>query len=138
MTKPATLTRPTSDAEAGQARRALEAMRQGKPLVGDAAAPPGAAAAFERVLEAMAEGGGAAVVPLDAELTTQQAADILGVSRPTLVKYLEDGTLPFRTIGVHRRIRAGDLFAYLEQERGRREAALDEMVAINQQAGLYD
>lgn len=138
MTKPATLTRPVSEAEAGQARRALEAMRQGKPLVGDSAAPPGAAAAFERVLEAMAEGGGVAVAPLDAELTTQQAADILGVSRPTLVKYLEDGTLPFRTIGVHRRIRAVDLFAYLEQERAQRDAALDEMVAINQQAGLYD
>lgn len=138
MTKPATLTRPVSEAEAGQARRALEAMRQGKPLVGDSAAPPGAAAAFERVLEAMAEGGGVAVAPLDAELTTQQAADILGVSRPTLVKYLEDGTLPFRTIGVHRRIRAVDLFAYLEQERAQRDAALDEMVEINQQAGLYD
>lgn len=138
MTKPATLTRPVTEAEAGQARRALDAMRRGKPLVGDAAAPPGAAAAFERVLEAMAEGGGVAVAPLDAELTTQQAADILGVSRPTLVKYLGDGTLPFRTIGVHRRIRAVDLFAYLEQERAQRDAALDEMVEINQQAGLYD
>ncbi len=138
MTRPATLTRPTSDAEASQARRALEAMRQGKPLIGDAAAPPAAAAAFERVLEAMAEGGGAAVVPLDAELTTQQAADILGVSRPTLIKYLEDGTLPFRTIGVHRRVKAVDLFAYLEQERARREAALDEMVSISQRAGFYD
>jgi hypothetical protein len=50
-------------------------MRKGKPLVGDAAAPPAATAAFERVLEAIAEGGGAAVVPLDAELTTRQAAE---------------------------------------------------------------
>lgn len=62
--------------------------------------PAAAAAATERMLEALAEGGGTAVVPLDAELTTQQAADILGVSRPTLIKYLDDGTLPFRTIGV--------------------------------------
>lgn len=138
MTKRSTLSRPVTEAEVNQARRALEALRQGRPLVGDAAAPPGASAAFERVLEAMAEGGGAAIVPLDAELTTQQAADILGVSRPTLVKYLEDGTLPFRTIGVHRRIRAIDLFAHLDRERAQREAALDEMVAINQRAGFYD
>jgi excisionase family DNA binding protein len=126
------------EAEAKQAQRALEALRSGKPLEGDAAMSAGAAAALEMVLEAMASGGGVAVAPLAAELTTQQAADILGVSRPTLVKYLDDGTLPFRTIGVHRRIKAADLFAYLERERALRMAALDEIAAINQQAGLYD
>lgn len=127
MTKSATLTHAATEAEANQARRALQALREGRPLVGETAMPPVAAAAMERVLEALAAGGGAAVVPLDAELTTQEAADILGVSRPTLVKYLDDGTLPFRTIGLHRRIKAAELFAYLDQERARREAALDEM-----------
>jgi len=75
---------------------------------------------------------------MDFELTTQQAADILGVSRPTLVKLLEDGTMPFRTIGVHRRIKAAVVFAYLDEERRRQDSALDELVAINQPAGLYD
>ena len=73
-----------------------------------------------------------------AELTTQQAADILGVSRPTLVKLLEDGTMSFRTVGVHRRIKAADLFSYLAEERKRQDTALDELVAINQAAGFYD
>ncbi len=75
---------------------------------------------------------------MDVELTTQQAADILGVSRPTLVKLLEDGTMPFRTIGVYRRIKAAEVFAYLDEERRRQDSALDELVAINQPAGLYD
>jgi len=75
---------------------------------------------------------------MDFELTTQQAADILGVSRPTLVKLLEDGTMPFRTIGVDRRIKAAEVFAYLDEERRRQDSALDELVAINQPAGLYD
>lgn len=138
MTKQAMISHPVSEAEASQARRALEALRAGQPLAGDAAAPPSAAAALERVLEAIAAGGGAAVVPLAAELSTQEAADLLGVSRPTLVKYLEDGTLPFHSIGVHRRIRAADLFAYLERTRDRQRAALDDLAALNQRAGLYD
>jgi excisionase family DNA binding protein len=138
VTKIATLTHVPTAAEAKQARKALEALREGQPLVGEAAMPPGATEAMERVLEALASGDGAAVVPLDAELTTQQAADILRVSRPTLVKYLEDGTLPFRTIGVHRRIKAAELFDYIERERARQDGALNELVAINQRAGLYD
>jgi excisionase family DNA binding protein len=138
MSKSATLIPPGAEADAAQARRALAALREGRPLIGDAAAPPAAAAAIEQVLESMATGGGAAVMPLDAELTTQQVADILGVSRPTLIKFLEDGTLPFRTIGVHRRIKAVDVFAYLDSEQKRQDAALNELVALNQAAGFYD
>ncbi|MBI2741143.1 MAG: helix-turn-helix domain-containing protein [Rhodospirillales bacterium] len=102
------------------------------------AVPPAAAAALERVLEAMARGDGVAVIALDAELTTQEAADLLGISRPTLVKRLEEGALPFRTLGVHRRIKAAEVVAYLEHERAGQQAALDKMVADNQRAGLYD
>jgi len=121
-----------------QARRDLEALRAGKPLVGDFAAPPSAIAGIEQVLEAIAGGGGAAVLPLDAELTTQEAADLLCVSRPTFVKLLEAGAVPFRTIGSHRRIRTMDLLAYLDRERAAQNRALDELVALNQAAGLYD
>jgi len=138
MSKTATLIPPGAEPEAAQARRALMALREGKPMVGDDALPPAAAAAMEHMLETLAAGGGAAVVPMDAELTSQQAADILGVSRPTLVKLLEDGTMSFRTIGVHRRIKAADVFAYMAEERRRQDIALDELVAINQAAGFYD
>jgi excisionase family DNA binding protein len=138
MSKTATLIPPGAEPQATQARRALMALREGKPMVGDDAMPPAAAAAMEHMLETLAAGAGAAVVPMDAELTTQQAADILGVSRPTLVKFLEDGTMPFRTIGVHRRIMAADVFSYLAEERKCQDTALDELVAINQAAGFYD
>jgi excisionase family DNA binding protein len=138
MSKLATIVPPGLDAEAAQAGRALKALREGSPLTGDAALPPAAHNAIKQMLETLAGGGGAAVLSLDAELTTQQAADILGVSRPTLVKYLEDGTLPFHTTGVHRRVKAADVFAYLERARANQDAALDEFVAINQRAGLYD
>ena len=147
MTKSAIIERATSKAEPEQARRALEALRQGKPLVGEAAAPPAAAAAIECVLQAMAEGGGAAIVPFDAQLTTQEAANLLGVSHSTLIRRLEDGTLPFRTLGSPPRINAAKVVAYLEHEREERRASLDEMVAMNQRdemvamnqrAGFYD
>lgn len=129
--------RPASRAEADQARRALGALRRGR-LGSARAVPPAAAAALERVLEAMARGDGVAVIALDSELTTQEAADLLGISRPTLVKRLEEGVLPFRTLGVHRRIKAAEVVAYLERERPAQQAALDKMVADNQRAGLYD
>jgi excisionase family DNA binding protein len=138
MSKTATLIPPGDEAEAAQAGRALAALREGKPMVGEAAMPRAVATAMEQMLETLAAGGGAALLSMDAELTTQQAADILGVSRPTLVKFLEDGTMPFRTIGVHRRIKAAEVFAYGEDERRRQDSALDELVAINQRSRLYD
>lgn len=124
---------PLTPNEASQARRALEALRLGKPI---AVAPSAATAAIERVLETMAEGRGVAVIALDDELTAQEAADLLGVSRPTLIKYLEEDALPFRVLGAHRRLRTADVLAYREKRRIKQEAMLDELVAENQRAGL--
>ncbi len=138
MSKNTLIERPSTQKEAAQARRALEALRHGKPITGDMAAPLAATAAMERILETMAEGGGVAVIALDAELTTQEAADLLGVSRPTLIRFLNEEMLPFRILGAHRRLKTADVLAYREKLRTAREAALDEMVAGNQSAGLYD
>ena len=138
MKDAALIERPVTQTDANKARRALEALREGKPITGDAAAPPAAMSAMERILETMADGGGVAIIALDAELTTQEAADLLGVSRPTLIKLLEDGALPFRVLGAHRRLKAGDVLAFRDRRRTAQDAMLDELVAENQRAGFYD
>lgn len=95
-------------------------------------------ALIERPLEAMADGDGVAILPLDAELTTQEAAEILGLSRPSLVKLLKQGAIPFRTLGVHRRLKASDVLAYCKTRDAKRRRALDKLATENQRLGLYD
>jgi excisionase family DNA binding protein len=139
MTKTSTLIeRPGDDSQAKQARRTLEAFRKGASITGEAAPPPAAAAAMERVLEAIAGGDGVAIVPLDAEITTQEAADLLGIARPALIGLLETGVIPHRTIDAQRRIKSSDVLAYRDRRRIEQNAMLDEMVAENQRLGLYD
>lgn len=76
------------------------------------------------MLEQMARGNLVAVTPIEADLTTQQAADLLGVSRPHLVKLLELGALPFRMVGSHRRVRLSDVTTYRSGARARPEAVM--------------
>lgn len=90
------------------------------------------------VVEAMRRGQAITVAPLAQRLTTQQAADLLGISRPTLVKLLEDGRIPYETPGRHRRIRLADLLAFQEVSRGERRDALRELTIDAQEVGLYD
>lgn len=94
---------------------------------------------FHALLELLrhnAEGNAVTLVPVHAELTTQEAADLLNVSRPHLVKLLEQGELPFHRTGRHRRIKAQDLFAYREERRRQSEAAFQELADLSQEHDL--
>jgi excisionase family DNA binding protein len=75
------------------------------------------------ILRLISTGRGFRMIPVEAELTTQEAADMLNVSRPFLIKLLEKGDIPFTMVGRHRRVRAEDLFAYMT-ERDQAHSAL--------------
>lgn len=91
-----------------------------------------------RILEGMQEGKAISIVPVTQDLTTQQAAGLLGVSRPFLVKLLESGKLSFHMTGTHRRVYLKDLIAYKERRDHERHEALDRMAQEAERAGLYD
>ncbi|MEL6229616.1 MAG: helix-turn-helix domain-containing protein [Cyanobacteria bacterium J06627_3] len=90
------------------------------------------------VLTQMAQGNAVTLIPIHAELTTQEAADLLNVSRPYLIKQIEAGAIPHHKVGRHRRIRFNDLMAYKQQIDKQSAKALDEMVALSEDMGLYD
>jgi excisionase family DNA binding protein len=98
--------------------------------------PAGAVALLMKILEAMAAGQSVTLIPEHAELTTVQAAEILNVSRPFLIKLLESNAIPFRRVGKHRRIRMEDVMAYKENIDRERESVLDELAREGQILGL--
>ncbi|MPZ83166.1 MAG: helix-turn-helix domain-containing protein [Actinophytocola sp.] len=79
------------------------------------------------VVDAMSQGLAITIAPHNTQLTTQEAADLLGISRPTLVRLLEDGEISFQLRGRHRRVMLADVVAYQERARTERRATLDEM-----------
>ncbi|MEU4540957.1 helix-turn-helix domain-containing protein [Streptosporangium sp. NPDC023825] len=88
------------------------------------------------ILTQAAEGRGVSVIPSHAELTTQQAADILNVSRPYLIGLLESGAIPYRMVGKHHRITAEDLMEYKRRDDLKRRTAADDLAALGQELGL--
>lgn len=94
--------------------------------------------ALVQVATAMAQGQGVTVIPQNALLTTQEAAELLGISRPTLVRLLEDGEIPYEQRGRHRRVLLADLLSYQQSMRRERRDSLDRMAREGQEAGLYE
>ncbi|MGH8467310.1 MAG: helix-turn-helix domain-containing protein, partial [Pseudomonas sp.] len=88
------------------------------------------------VLAALADGNAVTIVPVHAELTTQQAADLLNVSRPHLVKLLESGKLPFHRTGKHRRVRFNDLMGYKNSRDAESMKILDALTIEAQELGM--
>ena len=86
----------------------------------------------------MEEGQAITIIPANHELTSQEAADLLGVSRQYMVRLLEDGKLPFHRTGTHRRIYFQDLMTYKKERDGQRREALDQMAREEIEAGTYD
>ncbi len=100
------------------------------------AIPPGALRLFVDVLTQLGQGHAVMLLPQRAELTTQEAADYLNVSRPYVVGLIEQHKLPARKVGTRRRIAFEDLVRFDEQDRARRRVALDELARIDQELGL--
>ena len=92
-----------------------------------------------QILSQMAKGNAIIIIPIHAELTTQEAADFLNVSRPFLVKLLDSGQIPYRKVGTHRRVYFKDVAEYKKRIDEQRSKTLDELVAQAQELNMgYD
>lgn len=98
--------------------------------------PESAFRLLNEILTQMAKGNAVTLIPVHAELTTQQAADILNVSRPFLVEQLEKGFIPYRKVGTHRRIFFKDLMDFKEAMIRNRLKALEKLAAQSQELGM--
>jgi excisionase family DNA binding protein len=91
-----------------------------------------------QILDVMQQGKAISILPITQDLTTQQAAEMIGVSRPFFVKLLESGRLPFHLAGTHRRVYLKDLLDYKQQRDQGRHAAIERMADQAEKAGIYD
>jgi excisionase family DNA binding protein len=100
--------------------------------------PPAVYEVLAQVITAMRAGRAVTVAPIPKRMTTQEAADFLGVSRPTFVKLLDEGKIPFEQPISHRRVKLVDVLAYQKRRKVERSAALQELVRLSEELGLYD
>lgn len=95
--------------------------------------PASAVEALQLVIDALSRGQSVTIVPHDRELTSQDAADILNVSRPHLIKLVNRGDIPFHRVGTHRRIKIEDVLAYRDRRDAERDAALSELTRLSEE-----
>ncbi len=121
--------------ESGQADHRFRLQEDGQ-LVEPIALPLSAIRLLRDILVEMAQGHGVAVLPMYTELTTQQAAELINVSRPYFVGLLNLGQIPFRLVGKHRRVRLADVMAYKRRNDQNRLKVLEELVAQAQELDM--
>jgi excisionase family DNA binding protein len=92
---------------------------------------------IQQGVQSLAQGHAVSLMPLHQELSTNEAADLLGVSRPYLVRLLEQGAIPFAMTGTHRRVRLKDLISYKERRDAGRRRTLDQLTQMSEDLGLY-
>jgi excisionase family DNA binding protein len=90
------------------------------------------------ILKAMGEGKPISIVPVATEVTTQKAAEILGCSRPFLVKLLEDGKIEYTKVGKHRRIKFEDVMNYRQSMKAQQKKSIIDIMNGDEEIGLYD
>jgi excisionase family DNA binding protein len=98
--------------------------------------PASAVKMLVRILEEMARGNAVTLIPVHAELTTQEAADMLNVSRPSLIQLLDEGKIEYRKVGTHRRVRFEALMSYKRAADAEHRAALADLAAYDQEIGI--
>jgi excisionase family DNA binding protein len=91
-----------------------------------------------KILEETSKGKLVSIVPIATEMTTQAAAELLGCSRPHLIKLLEKGEIQFTKVGKHRRIRYEDIIKYKKEMKARQKQLLLDMMKSDEELGLYD
>jgi excisionase family DNA binding protein len=134
---------------AGRAARRINEYLEGHPdddlieAIGEVGAedalviPRPTAIMFAQILDLLAQGRGVQIFPKEVELSTQQAAAMLNVSRPYLIGLLEADEIPFRKVGRHRRIRLEDLMDYKRQDDLKRRVAADKLAELTEELDLY-
>ena len=116
--------------------RTVQVRPEGKAAGVSVTVPREAFDLFLEILGQMANGNAVTIVPVHAELTTQQVAALLNVSRPYVVQLLDEGKIPSRRVGAHRRVRAEDVLASRLRDDKRRKEILDELTAEAEKHGL--
>lgn len=94
--------------------------------------------AIQQIVRSMASGQGVYIIPQESEMTTTEAANFLGVSRPHLVKLLQEGEIPFVKTGNRHRIRVSDVLRYKQRKEARRKEALADLIQFTQEEGFYN
>jgi len=111
--------------EAGRGRPEVPCFLSGKDPGDRVELPVELYQVLRQVAQTLQDGLAVSIVPVTRNVTTQQAAELLGVSRPTVIRLLDEGRLPYEKIGSHRRIQLRDLLAYRDERRAAQYAALE-------------
>lgn len=91
-----------------------------------------------KILEQISKGNPISIVPIATEVTTQAAAELMGCSRPHIVKLLEDGEIPYTKVGKHRRIKYEDVAVYKKEMKSKQRKNIQDLMELDEESGLYD